>query len=58
MRKVFVLAAALPSEGLMEQVHIRRQDGNSNLWWVSSPSGDDVAYITVRCDRAAPADWY
>ena len=30
----------------MEQVHIRQHDGNSNLWWVSSPSGDDVAYIT------------
>jgi hypothetical protein len=30
----------------MEQVHIRQQDGNSNLWWVSSPSGHDVAYIT------------
>jgi hypothetical protein len=34
------------SEGLMEQVHIRQHDVNSNLWWVSSSSGDDVAYIT------------
>jgi hypothetical protein len=30
----------------MEEVHIRQQDGHPNLWWVSSPSGDDVAYIT------------
>jgi hypothetical protein len=36
----------LPSEGLMEHVHIRQQDGNSNLRWLSSPSGNDVAYIT------------
>ena len=53
MRNVFVLAAdstislptrtgpnELPSQGLMEQVHIRQHDGNSNLWWVSSPTGD------------------
>jgi hypothetical protein len=30
----------------MEEVRIRQPDGNCNLWWVSSPSGDDVAYIT------------
>ena len=47
----------------MEQVHIRQQDGNPNLWWVSSPSGDDVAYIThlgnsyfVWATKPAPAD--
>jgi hypothetical protein len=47
----------------MEQVHIRQQDGNSNLWWVSSSSGDDVAYIThlgnsyfVWATKPAPAD--
>jgi len=77
MRNVFVLAAAshnftptrtgpneLPSQGLMEQVHIRQHDGNSNLWWVSSPTGDDVAYIThlgnsylVWATEPAPADF-
>jgi len=48
----------------MEQVHIRPHDGNSNLWWVSSPSGDDVAYIThlgnsylVWPTEPAPADF-
>ena len=48
----------------MEQVHIRQHDVNSNLWWVSSPSGDDVAYIThlgnsylVWATEPAPADF-
>lgn len=30
----------------MATVQIRKQDRNPNLWWVSSQSGDDVAYIT------------
>ena len=29
----------------MNQLQIRQQERNPNLWWVSS-QGDDVAYIT------------
>ncbi len=29
----------------MNQLQIRQQERNPNLWWVSS-EGDDVAYIT------------
>jgi hypothetical protein len=30
----------------MENVRIRQHDRSPNLWWVSSQSGEDVAYIT------------
>jgi hypothetical protein len=29
----------------MEITQIRKHDHNPNLWWVSSSSGDDIAYI-------------
>ena len=67
LAKASVVVRAVPgfisSEGLMEQVDIRRHDVNSDLWSVSSPSGDDVAYITylgnsyfVWATEPAPAD--
>jgi hypothetical protein len=30
----------------MNGLQLRQHEGNSNLWWVSSQDGDDVAYIT------------